>query len=207
MGDFFNLRSRGLALALVIIASLQLATVWTISSYFFPGYDSVSQSLSELAADDSPVRWVVRGSLIVQAGIILLLASYAKLIAPTGRIFLTLAAIFLILSALVPSPSQTVFSVTHRMFSFLAFAFSCLWPAFASSATFTGIFSKIRGFQISLIFALLTLASWWVWAFASETFFGAMQRVNILLQSMVLAWALKQSFKKKTVSEGIQATL
>jgi hypothetical protein len=107
----------------------------------------------------------------------------------------------------VPSPSQTVFSTPHRVFSFLAFAFGCLWPAFASTAGFEGVFSKFRGIQISLFFLLLTLSSWWVWAFASHTYFGAMQRMNILLQSMLLAWAVAKTFRTMAPSEYTQATL
>lgn len=173
----------------------QLPLVWTVSSYFFPGYNSVTQSLSELAADDSPVRWVVRLSLITQAIAMICVSNFSKHFALAGRRILTLAAIFLALTALVPSPSQSVYSPTHRILSFLAFALSCLWPAFASSRKFEGLIARETGIRIAVFFLMLTIASWLVWALASHTYFGLMQRLNVLLQSLLLAWVLGKTLK------------
>ena len=180
---------------LVGFTATQLLVVWSVSSYFFPGYNSVSQSLSELAADDSPVRWIVRLSLITQAVAMMWVSNSSNHLALAGQRLHSLAANFLALTALVPSPSQSVYSPAHRILSFLAFAFGCLWPAFASSRRFAGLIPRQTGIWISVFFLLLTIASWLVWAFASNTYFGLMQRVNVFLQSFLLAWVLGKTLK------------
>lgn len=193
--DFLTLTFTRLQISLVVVTAIQLPVVWTISSFFFPGYNGIAQSLSELAADDSPVRWIIRSSLIVQAILMICLAYFSMRLAPVGKLFLALAGGFLIMTALVPSPSQTIYSPAHRVFSFLAFALSCLWPLFASNKNSEGLISRQNGAKITLFFLLLTIVSWIVWGFASQTYFGLLQRLNILLQSLLLAWVLARSFK------------
>jgi hypothetical protein len=105
--------------------------------------------------------------------------------------------LFLALAALISSPSQTEYSTSHRVMSFLAFAFGCLWPAFATGKGKAGIVSRKTGLLISLGFLALTLISWSFWAFATQTYFGILQRINILGQSFFIGWYWWQSFKKQ----------
>ncbi len=173
---------------LSLLVSVQLPLTWLICSNFFPGYNSIAQSLSELSADDSPVKWVVRGSLLLQASLILVMSFTLKTTATTGRNLLRLSAVFLALAALISSPSQTEYSSAHRVASFLAFAFGCLWPAFATRKGQRGAVSRRTGVIVTLGFLAFTLIGWSFWAFASHTYFGVLQRVNILAQSTFIGW-------------------
>ena len=169
-----------------VLVGLQLPIVWIICSNFFPGYNSVAQSLSELSADDSPVKWAVRGSLILQAALIF--AMSARITATAGRNLIRLSAVSLVLSALIASPSQIEYSTGHRVASFFAFAFGCLWPAFATVKGQKTPISRTLGVTVTVTFLALTLVGWSVWAFASQTYFGILQRVNILSQSLFIGW-------------------
>lgn len=181
---------------LAVLVSFQLPVTWVVCAYYFPGYDSVAQSLSELSADDSPVKWVVRSSIVFQAALITLMSLTLTSIARVGRILLLLAALFMLASALVSSPSQTDYSPAHRVASFLAFALGCLWPAFSKRRGENSPISRSTGILISLGFLAFTVVGWAFWAFASQTYFGILQRLNILGQSIFLGWYWWSSFRK-----------
>lgn len=181
---------------LAALVSFQLPVTWVVCVYCFPGYDSVAQSLSELSADDSPVKWVVRSSIIFQAALIALISLTVTSIARVGKILLLLAALFMLASALVSSPSQTDYSPAHRVASFLAFALGCLWPAFSKRRGENSPISRSTGILISLGFLAFTLVGWSFWAFASQTYFGILQRLNILGQSIFLGWYWWSCFRK-----------
>lgn len=181
---------------LAIVVAVQLPATWIVCSSYFPGYNSVAQSLSELSAEDSPVKWAVRGSLLLQAALITAMSFTAPFTARAGKNLLRLSALFLVLAALISSPSQTEYSMAHRVVSFLAFAFGCLWPAFATRNGETGAVSRTTGILVTAGFALFTLISWAVWAFASQTYFGILQRTNIAAQSLFIGWYWWRSFRK-----------
>ena len=183
---------------LAVLISVQLPLTWFVCSNFFPGYNSVAQSLSELSADDSPVKWIVRASLLFQAALILALSFTTSFTATAGRTLLRLSALFLALAALLSSPSQTEYSSAHRVASFLAFAFGCLWPAFAARRGERGAISTSTGVFVTLGFLVFTLIGWSFWAFASHTYFGILQRANILAQSIFLGWYWWRSYSKKS---------
>lgn len=187
---------RPLSVFLALLVSLQLPATWIICSFYFPGYNSVAQSLSELSAEDSPVKWVVRGSLILQAVLITAMSFTAPFTARAGRNLLKLSALFLVLAALISSPSQTEYSPAHRVASFLAFTFGCLWPAFATRRGESGTVSRTTGLVVTVGFAVFTLINWSVWAFASQTYFGVLQRADILAQSLFIGWYWWRSLRK-----------
>lgn len=180
-----------------ILIALQLPMTWLFCSYFFPGYNSIGQSLSELSADDSPVKWVVRSSILLQAALIFVLTFCLRDTARAGKNLLRLSALFLALAALISSPSQTEYSTVHRVMSFLAFALGCLWPAFATRKGETGTISRKAGFLVTLGFLVFTLTGWWFWAFATQTYFGVLQRINILSQSAFIGWYWWKSFRTR----------
>jgi glucan phosphoethanolaminetransferase (alkaline phosphatase superfamily) len=181
---------------LAIVVTVQLPVTWIICSHYFPGYNSVAQSLSELSAEDSPVKWAVRGSLILQAALMAAMSFTVPFTARSGKNILRLSAVFLVLAALISSPSQIEYSMTHRVMSFLAFAFGCLWPAFATRRRESGVVSKTTGVLVTVGFAVFTLIAWAVWAFASQTYFGVLQRINIAAQSLFIGWYWWRSFQK-----------
>ena len=181
---------------LAVLVTLQLPLTWLICSNFFHGYNSVAQSLSELSAEDSPVKWAVRSSLILQAALIIAMTFTATFTASAGKYLLRFSALFLVLSALISSPSQTEYSTAHRVVAFLAFAFGCLWPAFATRRGQNGTVSNTTGVWVALGFLGFTLIGWSVWSFASQTYFGIMQRLNIFGQSLFIGWYWWRSIRR-----------
>lgn len=181
---------------LVVLVILQLPLTWLISSNYFPGYNSVAQSLSELTADDSPVKWVVRASILLQAVLIATMSFTINYTSKLGKTLLRLSALFLALAAHISSPTQTQYSTAHRVVSFLAFSFGCLWPAFATAKGESGTISRNTGLFATIGFLILTLVSWSFWAFASQTYFGILQRINIFSQSAFIGWYWWRSTKK-----------
>lgn len=56
------------------IGPIQNLTGWNLSAYLWPGYDPISQTISDLAADDSPVKWVQTSFFILGATLTLIAA-------------------------------------------------------------------------------------------------------------------------------------
>jgi hypothetical membrane protein len=76
-----------------LIGPIQSVLGWSIAGALWVGYDPVRQTISDLAANESPVQ-LVMSSFFVLGGVLTLIAAiYARTFAMPGRIALFLAAI------------------------------------------------------------------------------------------------------------------
>jgi hypothetical membrane protein len=119
------------ALYAAYIGPFQSAAGWLIAGSLWPGYDPVAQTISELAANESPVQ-LIMSSFFVLGGVLTLIAAiYGRTLAMPGRVALFVAAICTFGLTIFPTPLGNDYSIMHRVFAISSFVLSAGWPLLA----------------------------------------------------------------------------
>jgi hypothetical protein len=115
-----------------IAAPVLLIGGWTVAAGVQPvRFDAVVRTISELAARDTPHRWLMTTAL-VGVGLSHLVTAYALGPAsPAGRLVHGLGGLSTLLVAAFPLPAGGRSSVAHTAAAAVAFVSLAVWPAFA----------------------------------------------------------------------------
>ena len=118
------------ALVAAIIGPIQSVLGWTIAGALWVGYDPVKQTISDLAANESPVQGIMSAFFVLGGILTLVAAVYAKTFAMPGRVALFVAAICTFGLTIFPTP-LVGYSIWHRIFAISSFVLSAGWHLFA----------------------------------------------------------------------------
>ena len=120
------------ALVSSLAAPVLLIGGWTLAAAVQPvPFDSVVRTISELAARDTPHRWLMTSAL---AGVGLSHLATAWALAPAaaaGRLTHAIGGLATLLVATFPLPADGGSSSAHTVAATLAFVSLAVWPAFA----------------------------------------------------------------------------
>jgi hypothetical membrane protein len=113
-------------------APILLIGGWTLAAAVQPvPFDGVVRTISELAARDTPHRWLMTSAL-VGVGISHLATAGALVpVATAGRLIHGLGGLATLLVAAFPLPAGGRFSSAHTSAAMVAFVSLAVWPAFA----------------------------------------------------------------------------
>ena len=189
-----------------IIGPIQSVLGWVIAGWLWPDYNPVTQTISDLAAFESPVKWIM-SAFFVFGGVLTIIASiYARTLALPGRIALFVSAIATFGLTIFPTP-LIGYSVEHRIFAIISFSLSAFWPILAMR------FRKdapwiIRPTASIIGTALqLSLAVWFLstWTDPETTNVGVWERVVTVSQALygsivVITIYLGSKRRKATIS-------
>jgi len=176
------------ALVAAIIGPIQSVLGWTIAGSMWPGYDPVRQTISDLAATESPVN-AIMSSFFVFGGILtLIVAAYAKSFALPGRIALLVSAICTFGLTIFPTP-LVGYSIWHRVFAISSFVLSAGWHLFAMRTRNNEVWilkppAAIIGTGLQTALALWFLSTW---TDPSATNVGVWERVVAVSQSLYVS--------------------
>ena len=156
------------ALVSSLAAPVLLIGGWTVAAAVQPvPFDAVLRTISELAASDTPHRWLMTGAL-VGVGLSHLATAYALApAAAAGRLIHGLGGFATLLVAAFPLPAGGRSSLPHTAAATVAFISLAVWPAFAwtrrpvPGPTVAAVFGP-RVSAAATVALLLTLA----WFFA-----------------------------------------
>ena len=171
-----------------IIGPIQSVLGWTIAGSLWPGYDPVRQTISDLAANESPVNWIM-SSFFIFGGILTLIASvYARTLATPGRVALFLSAICTFGLTIFPTP-LVGYSLMHRIFAIASFVLSAGWPILAmrfhkDTPWIIRPTASIIGTALQTALALWFLSTW---TDPSATNVGVWERVVAVSQSLYIS--------------------
>ncbi|CAN7283542.1 DUF998 domain-containing protein [Knoellia sp. LjRoot47] len=148
------------ALATSTTAVLALVGGWTWAAMEQPdGYDAVRESISALAASETPHRWIMTLALVLtgvaHVGSAVLLQGMRR----PGRLILGAAGLATVAVALVPLPSRSDGSALHTAVAALSFVLLALWPWFAAHADATPLLRPpvARSASVVLLVLVATL--------------------------------------------------
>lgn len=172
-----------------IIGPIQSVLGWVISAALWPGYDPIAKTISDLAADDSPVQ-VIQTSFFVLGGTLSLIAAlYARSFSMPGRVMIFLGGLATYGFAYFTTPSQDSSSELHRLFAIISFVIFSAWPLFAMR------FDKaypwvLRPVGVIFATAIMTAVSLWflaTWTSPDATNVGLAERVVATMQTSYLS--------------------
>lgn len=152
------------ALYAAYIGPFQSAAGWLIAGSMWPGYDPVRQTISDLAANESPVQLIMSSFFVLGGVLTLIAASYGRTLAMPGRVALFVAAICTFGLTIFPTP-LIGYSIEHRVFAIASFVLSAGWPLLAMRKRADAPWiirptASIIGTALQTILALWFLSSW-----------------------------------------------
>jgi hypothetical membrane protein len=171
-----------------IIGPIQSVLGWSIAGALWVGYDPVRQTISDLAANESPVQ-LIMSSFFVLGGVLTLIAAiYARTFAMPGRIALFLAAICTFGLTIFPTP-LIGYSIWHRIFAISSFVLSAGWHLFAMRTRKDAPWilrppAAIIGTALQTALALWFLSSW---TDPNTTNVGVWERVVAVSQALYVS--------------------
>lgn len=152
------------ALYAAYIGPFQSAAGWLIAGSMWPGYDPVRQTISDLAANESPVQLIMSAFFVLGGVLTLIAAIFGRTLAMPGRIALFIAAICTFGLTIFPTP-LIGYSIEHRVFAIASFVLSAGWPLLAMRKRADAPWiirptASIIGTALQTILALWFLSSW-----------------------------------------------
>ena len=177
-----------IAIVAAIIGPIQNVAGWAIAGALWPGYDPLELTISDLAAPESPVQWIMTAFFILGSTLTLIAAVFARTLALPGRIVLLVVALCSFGLTIFPTPLNGV-SATHQFFAIAFFAASASWQLFAMR------FRKdapwvLRPWAIlvaSLVQAAFAITFLVIWAHPESTNIGLWERLVSFEQALYLA--------------------
>jgi hypothetical membrane protein len=171
-----------------IIGPIQSVLGWTIAGALWVGYDPVRQTISDLAANESPVQWIMSSFFIFGGVLTLIAAVYARTFAMPGRVALFLAAICTFGLTISPTP-LIGYSIWHRIFAIASFVLSAGWHLFAMRTRKDAPWilkppAAILGTALQVALALWFLSSW---TDPTATNVGVWERVVAVSQALYVS--------------------
>ena len=174
-----------------IVGPIQSVMGWTIAGSMWAGYDPVKQTISDLAANESPVKWVM-SSFFVLGGVLTLIASiYARTFSMPGRVALFISAVCTFGLTIFPTP-LVGYSLMHRIFAISSFVLSAGWPILAmrfrkDAPWIIRPISSVIGTTLQTALALWFLSTW---TDPNATDVGVWERVVAVSQSLYISVAV-----------------
>jgi hypothetical membrane protein len=176
------------ALVVAIIGPIQSVLGWTIAGALWVGYDPVKQTISDLAANESPVQGIMSAFFVLGGILTLIAAVYAKTFAMPGRVALFVAAICTFGLTIFPTP-LVGYSIWHRIFAISSFVLSAGWHLFAMRTRKDAPWilkppAAIIGTALQTALALWFLSTW---TDPNATDVGVWERVVAVSQSLYVS--------------------
>jgi hypothetical membrane protein len=176
------------AFVVAIIGPIQSVLGWTIAGALWVGYDPVRQTISDLAANESPVQGIMSAFFVLGGILTLIAAVYAKTFAMPGRVALFIAAICTFGLTIFPTP-LIGYSIWHRIFAISSFVLSAGWHLFAMRTRKDAPWilkppAAIIGTALQAALALWFLSSW---TDPNATDVGVWERVVAVSQSLYVS--------------------
>ncbi len=172
-----------------IIGPIQSVLGWTIAGSLWPGYDGVKQTISELAAPESPVKVIMSSFFILGGTLTFIVSLFARTLATPGRIALFLTAIATYGLTIFPTP-LIGYSIWHRIFAISSFVLSAGWPLFAMRfrKDAPAILRPFASITATVLQAALAIAFLVVWVREPiDPFTGVWERVVAVSQSLYIS--------------------
>ena len=177
------------AIVAAILGPIQVVVGFNLAQALWPEFDPVTKTISDLAADDSPVKVLMTSFFFFGGTLSFLVAGWARSFSLPGRITLALAGLATYGLAYFATPSQDSYSEAHRIFAIISFVLSAGWPLMAMrfDKRYPWILrptGAILGTFILTASALVFLASW---TDPASTMTGFWERVIAVSQTWYLA--------------------
>jgi hypothetical membrane protein len=177
------------ALIASTIGPVQSILGWVISGALWPGYDPLTRTISDLAADDSPVQAIQTSFFYLGATLTVIGAIYARSLALPGRVLLLGAGLATYALAFFTTPSQTGHSDAHRLAATISFVLMSAWPLFSMrfDSRYAWVLRPVGAISATVVLTLISLWFLTSWLDPNSGNIGLTERVIVTAQVLWLS--------------------
>jgi len=167
-----------------LVGPVQSALGWLIAGSLWAEYNPVKQTISDLAAPDSPVHVIMSSFFILGGTLTIIAAIWARTLALPGRIALLISGLCTYGLTIFPTP-LVGYSIWHRVFAISSFVLSAGWPIFAMRFRKDApwIIRPVASIVATLLQAALALWFLSTWTSPTATDVGIWERVVTVSQA------------------------
>ena len=176
------------ALVAAIIGPVQSVLGWVIAGSLWPEYDPVRQTISDLAAPESPVNAIMSSFFVLGGTLTILLGIFGRTFATPGRVVLVIAGLCTYGLTIFPTP-LVGYSIPHRIFAISSFALSAGWPLFTMRVRSDAPWIIRPAAAISMTVFQAVCAVWFLatWTLPDATNVGVWERAVATQQSLLMS--------------------
>lgn len=189
------------ALVAAYIGLVQCWLGWTIAGSLWYGYDPVRQTISDLAANESPVKYFMSAFFLLGGTLSIIGAIWARGLALPGRVAILVSGLATYGLTIFPTP-LIGYSTPHRIFAITSFVLSSAWPLLAMrrDKAYPLIVRPLVSILVTAGFAIFSVYFLVVWTNPAVTYVGVVERTLAVSQSwylvaVILVLNLRQSLK------------
>lgn len=177
------------ALLAATLGPIQSVLGWVIAGSLWPGYDPIRKTISDLAADDSPVQWIQSSFFVLGGTLSILAAIYARSLAMPGRVIIFLGGLATYGFTYFTTPSQDGHSDMHRYFAIASFVLFSAWPIFSmrTSKAYPWVLRPAGAIVATIGFTVISLWFLSTWTNPDATNVGLVERVIATAQTGYLS--------------------
>ena len=177
------------ALFAATLGPVQSVLGWVIAGALWPGYDPIRKTISDLAADDSPVQALQSSFFILGGTLSLIAAIYARSLAMPGRVIIFAGGLATYGFTYFTTPSQDGHSDMHRNFAIISFVLFSAWPLFSMriSKAYPWVLRPIGAIVATLGFTVISLWFLSTWTNPDSTNVGLVERIIATAQTGYLS--------------------
>lgn len=185
------------ALIAAIIGPIQAVLGWLIAGSFWPGFDHFSKTISDLAANDSPVKAIQSSFFILGGSLSIVVALYTPVFAIAGRAVIFISGLTTYGLTLFATPSQETSSFWHRVFAIATFVLMSAWPVFSMrfDRRYPWVLRPVWSVIVTAIFAAGSIAFLMVWRDPNQQFVGLWERLIAFTQVAYLSLVIFIAWK------------
>lgn len=177
------------ALIAAVIGPIQATLGWVISGALWPGFDHVTKTISDLAADDSPVKWIQSSFFVLGGTLSLIAAIYAPVLAMAGRVTIFVAGLTTYGLTFFAVPTQETSSLWHRVFAIATFVLMSAWPLLSMrfDRSYPWLVRPVGAILATVVFTVSSIAFLSVWRDPAQPMVGLWERVIAVSQVLYLS--------------------
>lgn len=174
------------------LGPIQSILGWVIAGSLWPGYDPIRKTISDLAANDSPVRDIQTSFFVLGATLTVIGAVSARSLAPAGRILLFAAGLATYALAFFATPSQTGHSDAHRISASISFILMSAWPLFSirRNREYSWVIRPVGAISATVVLTIISLWFLSTWLDPAATNVGLAERVIVTAQVFWLSFTI-----------------
>jgi hypothetical membrane protein len=174
-----------------IVSSITAFLVFTVSTVIsqalVPGFDSVRQTISELAADDAPTHIFMTAAFIISGTCHLVTAYFTPAIGLPGRIALAIAGVTSWGVAYFSLPTAAATSQPHRVAAIAGFVIFTFWLLLGMrrSTAYPLVLRPRFVVPVSIALSIVSLVFLYCWTLPGFAQIGFVERACAFTQALV----------------------
>lgn len=179
------------ALVAAGIGAIQCWLGWVLAGSMWPGYDPVRQTISDLAANESPVKYLMSAFFLLGGTLSLVGAVWTRGFSMPGRIAIFVSGLATYGLTIFPTP-LIGYSTPHRVFAITSFVLSSAWPLLSMrfDRKYPALIRPLASVLVTIGFTIFSVYFLTVWTNPAITYVGVVERALAVAQSWYLVLAV-----------------